>query len=171
MAPEVIKGKKHGYGKECDIWGLGCLLYETMCGKQPFKPIIEKQTLQDAILKNQVEYYKYWSPDLKDLLSKIFVNSPGKRITLGEIKEHTWMKDFDWKAVEERTAVSPLLNVEPNDAELKHTQLGSVLAMESQDNTDKLIQEGIDHPERAQDMSGEKTEIKVESGRRFSFGD
>jgi len=34
MAPEVVRG--HGYGFECDIWSLGCMAYELVCGAVPF---------------------------------------------------------------------------------------------------------------------------------------
>lgn len=34
MAPEVMKGK--GYSFAVDIWSIGILLYEFMCGQLPF---------------------------------------------------------------------------------------------------------------------------------------
>ena len=34
MAPEIFTGK---YGKECDIWALGIILYETLTKEVPFE--------------------------------------------------------------------------------------------------------------------------------------
>jgi cGMP-dependent protein kinase len=34
MAPEVLAGR--GYGINVDMWSLGCMLYEFICGGVPF---------------------------------------------------------------------------------------------------------------------------------------
>ena len=34
MAPEIINGK--GYSYESDLWSLGVILFELMCGDLPF---------------------------------------------------------------------------------------------------------------------------------------
>jgi serum/glucocorticoid-regulated kinase 2 len=34
LAPEVLRGS--GYGFTCDLWGLGCLIYEMLTGFPPF---------------------------------------------------------------------------------------------------------------------------------------
>ena len=39
MAPEIMEGK--GYGLEADIWSLGVIFYEMVCGKLPYGDDLE----------------------------------------------------------------------------------------------------------------------------------
>ena len=119
MSPEVLKAKKSGYGTQADVWWIGWLIYEILCGKLPFKET-EKISINAASLLSPVEYYKYWSRDLKDLLSKIFINSPQHRITLQKMLEHPWLSGYtgDWSIV---LSNSPLLSENVNDINLKST--------------------------------------------------
>ena len=75
---------------------MGCFVYEILSGTLPFQGN-DKISINSAILKSPVKYYKYWSPELKDLLSKIFINSPKHRITLAEILSHPWLTDYSGK--------------------------------------------------------------------------
>eukprot|EP00913_Durusdinium_trenchii_P023011 g21606.t1 len=46
MAPEAILSRREGYGTEVDTWALGILLYELVCGCQPFGDAVkEKQAV------------------------------------------------------------------------------------------------------------------------------
>ena len=47
MAPEMVKGLKYGYA--VDWWAIGCLIFEMVTGKAPFKGKNRKK-LHDAIL-------------------------------------------------------------------------------------------------------------------------
>lgn len=103
---------------------MGCFVYEILSGTLPFQGN-DKISINSAILKSPVKYYKYWSPELKDLLSKIFINSPKHRITLAEILSHPWLTDYSGKWDEVFESVSdnsPLLNIKANDIKLKTTK-------------------------------------------------
>ena len=39
LAPEVLEGKS--YSNNADVWSLGCLFYEMICGKTPFADLSE----------------------------------------------------------------------------------------------------------------------------------
>lgn len=60
MAPEVVKGSS--YGKQCDIWSLGVLLYIFLSGYMPF-PAKSRDELFEKILGGSYnfkhkEFYK-----------------------------------------------------------------------------------------------------------------
>ena len=40
MAPEVVRNERYSYG--VDWWGLGCLIYEMIEGRAPFRARKEK---------------------------------------------------------------------------------------------------------------------------------
>lgn len=55
MAPEVIRGR--GYGTEVDIWSLGVMLYEFVCGSLPFADDLEEPAdVYQAVLKDPLKF-------------------------------------------------------------------------------------------------------------------
>jgi calcium-dependent protein kinase len=54
IAPEVLKGR---YGKECDVWSLGVLLYQIVTGDMPFNGNDEKEVF-GKIKKGEFSYSK-----------------------------------------------------------------------------------------------------------------
>ncbi|KAG2451391.1 hypothetical protein HYH02_003992 [Chlamydomonas schloesseri] len=100
LAPEVIlttKGKTYD-GKIADIWSCGVMLYVMLVGAYPFERPEDKhdnQKLQKMIQRIlHVDYHipphVRASEDCKDLLSKILVADPHKRITIDGIYNHKW---------------------------------------------------------------------------------
>ena len=96
--PEMIKGYKYN-GFAVDIWTTGIILYGMLCGYLPFE---EKDTkaLFKKIVKCKVIYPKYISNNAQNLLRRILVPNPDKRITINEIKKHPFYlegKDIFYK--------------------------------------------------------------------------
>ena len=85
-SPEMLSGK--GYdGFKIDIWASGIILFAMLCGYLPFDHK-DNYKLFEKILECKITYPKHLSDESKDLIKKILVPDPRKRITIPEIKKH-----------------------------------------------------------------------------------
>ena len=85
-SPEMVSGQKYD-GYMIDIWSTGIILYAMTCGYLPFEDN-DNEVLFLKILKCNIIYPKYVGELALDLMKKIIVTEPSKRITLEKIKEH-----------------------------------------------------------------------------------
>ena len=67
MAPEVLYGK---YGKECDVWSLGVIIYQMLTGELPFNAKTDPE-IRDKIRFGQFEMPENISTNAQDLLKKM----------------------------------------------------------------------------------------------------
>lgn len=90
VAPEVLADQ--GYdGKKADVWSLGVILYVLLAGFLPF----DESTivvLFDKIQKAEYSYPSWFSPEVREVLDRILIVDPKKRITLKELKVHPWLQ-------------------------------------------------------------------------------
>ncbi|KAL5099053.1 hypothetical protein RYX36_003380 [Vicia faba] len=96
VAPEVLSQKEYD-GKIADVWSCGVTLYVMLVGSYPFEEPDDPRNFKKNIAKiMNVEYsipgYVRISSDCSQLLSRIFVANPTKRITVLEIKQHPWFQ-------------------------------------------------------------------------------
>lgn len=87
-APEVISGKLYA-GPEVDIWSCGVIMYALLCGTLPF----DDESIPYLFRKIKGGIYilpSYLSDSSKDLISKMLVTDPLKRINISEIRRHPW---------------------------------------------------------------------------------
>ena len=92
-SPEMVMGNKYD-GFRIDIWSSGIILYAMLCGYLPFEEM-ENDEYNEVLFRNivecNVEYpSEFITPVAKDLLSRILVKDPRKRITIEEIKCHNF---------------------------------------------------------------------------------
>lgn len=93
MAPEVLSGKKRHLHSGIDIWAMGCMLYEMLCGKWAFNGENQKKMV-DHICRGRFSFqeFKYkLSPEVKDLICKMLEVDPAKRATMYNVLSHPWM--------------------------------------------------------------------------------
>ena len=85
-SPEMVAGKKYN-GFKIDVWSCGIILYAMLCGYLPFEDN-DNEILFKKILECKLIFPNYIKNESKDLIKKILVTDPEKRITIEQIKEH-----------------------------------------------------------------------------------
>ena len=85
-SPEMVSGKKYD-GIKIDIWASGIILFAMINGYLPFEDD-DNEVLFDKILECKIVFPEYMSEESIDLIKKILVVDPEKRITIPEIKKH-----------------------------------------------------------------------------------
>ena len=92
-APEILKRKYKG--DQIDIWSCGIVLYVMVYGVLPF----DQNNMKDLVYHVKNGIYSLpntISRECQDLIKKIIQVNPDKRITIQEIKNHPWMKKFNF---------------------------------------------------------------------------
>jgi len=101
VAPEVLSwydDEDNGtpYGKGSDLWSLGVLLYVILSGCSPFSAD-EEEAILELVAQAKYEFHEAeWAnitPDAKDLISKLLIVDPEKRLTMEQLLNHAWLKD------------------------------------------------------------------------------
>ncbi|KAM3136324.1 hypothetical protein pb186bvf_011623 [Paramecium bursaria] len=89
LAPEVIQSK--GYdGHRADIWSIGVILYFSCAGYLPFEDDNISNLLDSIVNGKYYPFPKHFSKSLQDILSKLLIPQPNKRMRLNEIISHQW---------------------------------------------------------------------------------
>ncbi|GAA49714.1 serine/threonine-protein kinase DCLK3 [Clonorchis sinensis] len=94
IAPEILS--ERGYGLEVDLWALGIITYIMLCGFAPFRSPDRRQSQLFESIKRGVFVFlsPYWdeiSQGAKDLVNRLLVVTPRKRLTAIETLTHPWV--------------------------------------------------------------------------------
>lgn len=93
VSPELLNDKY--CGKAADVWSLGCIIYQMIAGKPPFKATNEYLTFQ-KIQKLQYAFTAGFPIIIRDLIKRILLLKPRERLTVNDIKKHMWFKNIIW---------------------------------------------------------------------------
>ena len=90
MAPEILNGEK--YNNKCDLWSLGVIIFQLYAKKPPYTGQYDNVILNkiDKLGQSVLDIIK--DEKLKDLLSKLLVKNPEKRISWEEYFKHDFFK-------------------------------------------------------------------------------
>ncbi|KAI9490457.1 kinase-like domain-containing protein [Zychaea mexicana] len=119
IAPEILF-KKEGHNHKVDTWSIGVLMFTLLAGKPPFqqndvKHIYKK--IKANWKKPSYELPSYLGDDAKDLIEKLLINNPRRRLSVPQILSH----DFFQKGLLPSKIPIAALHRIPSDEELYPT--------------------------------------------------
>ena len=92
IAPEVLK---QNYNKECDLWSVGVILYMFIVGHAPFDGFDDEEitaNIQRGVYRKDDKRWKRASKEVKDLIQRLLIYQPKKRLTALQALGHPWFK-------------------------------------------------------------------------------
>uniref|UniRef100_A0AAF5D4C1 Aurora kinase n=1 Tax=Strongyloides stercoralis TaxID=6248 RepID=A0AAF5D4C1_STRER len=98
IPPEMIIDPNNiSYGKQVDIWSLGILIFEMICGKTPFRGNCMKDTFF-KIRSGRFHMPCDINDQAKDLIKRLLKKDPRRRINLNDVLNHPWIKMYFTKS-------------------------------------------------------------------------
>ncbi|KAF9123515.1 pkb-activating kinase-like protein [Mortierella sp. 14UC] len=97
VSPELLTEK--AACKSSDLWALGCIIYQLLAGRPPFKGSNEYQTFQ-KIVKLEYTFPAGFPKAAMDLVSRLLVHDPNERLgannTIDQLKQHPFFDGVQW---------------------------------------------------------------------------
>jgi len=93
VSPELLTDKSAC--KASDLWAFGCIIYQLLTGRPPFKAGNEYLTFQ-KIVALEYEFPAGFPPAAKDLVERLLVLDPVRRLSIEHIKNHEFFDGIRW---------------------------------------------------------------------------
>ncbi|KAL1836892.1 hypothetical protein VTJ49DRAFT_4520 [Mycothermus thermophilus] len=120
VSPELLTDK--AVGKPSDLWAFGCIIYQLLVGRPPFKAPTEYLTFQ-KIVSLEYEFPPGFPPAARDLVERCLVLDPARRLTVEHIRNHEFFDGQQFGPELWRTKAPRLRPYQPPPAEPHIIQL------------------------------------------------
>ncbi|KAI8828947.1 aurora kinase A [Chytriomyces cf. hyalinus JEL632] len=98
LPPEMVEGKEHN--EAVDLWSLGVLCYEFLCGVPPFEDRSSYKNTYRRIAKVDLKIPDHVSKEAGDLITKLLQYQPEKRLSLDQVLVHPWVVKYQMELQE-----------------------------------------------------------------------
>ncbi|KAF1930152.1 kinase-like protein [Didymella exigua CBS 183.55] len=93
VSPELLTDKNAC--KASDLWAFGCIIYQLIAGRPPFKAANEYMTFQ-KIVGLEYSFPEGFPPLARDLVERLLVLDPLTRLPMEHIKTHPFFESIIW---------------------------------------------------------------------------
>jgi len=127
LAPEIVKSQGHGFS--ADWWAFGILLYEMLTGSPPFEDA-SAMGIYKQIMTNQITYPLAIRGKAKEIISKLLVSAPSKRLGGGkggapEVLDDAFFSAYDWDKLERHAYEPPWVPVLSDGDDTSHFEINN----------------------------------------------
>lgn len=113
MAPEVVRNERYTFSP--DWWGLGCIIYEMIQGKAPFRAPREKVKREEVdrrVKEDTEKYSEKFSEGAKTMCQRLLTKDYKQRLGCRaedkeEVKTHCFYESINWQHLEAGRAKPP----------------------------------------------------------------
>jgi 3-phosphoinositide dependent protein kinase-1 len=93
VSPELLTDKNAC--KASDLWAFGCIIYQLLAGRPPFKASNEYQTFQ-KIVALDYEFPRGFPEVARDLVERLLILDPQRRLSIEHVKNHQFFDGIVW---------------------------------------------------------------------------
>ncbi|OKL60435.1 hypothetical protein UA08_03999 [Talaromyces atroroseus] len=93
VSPELLTDKNAC--KASDLWAFGCIIFQLLAGRPPFKAANEYLTFQ-KIVALEYEFPTGFPSIARDLVERLLVLDPTRRLPIEHIKNHQFFDGISW---------------------------------------------------------------------------
>ena len=122
VSPELLTDKRAC--KASDLWAFGCIIYQLLAGRPPFKAANEYLTFQ-KIVALDYQFPKGFPDVAKDLVDRLLVLDPASRLSIEHIKNHEFFDGVSWGRGLWRQKAPRLKSFNPSLTESRKANNGS----------------------------------------------
>ncbi|KAK9622644.1 serine/threonine protein kinase [Aspergillus fumigatus] len=119
VSPELLTDKNAC--KASDLWAFGCIIYQLLAGRPPFKAANEYLTFQ-KIVALEYEFPVGFPTVARDLVERLLVLEPARRLPIEHIKNHEFFQGVNWgsdlwtRKAPRLRAFPPVISTAPSNA-------------------------------------------------------
>ncbi|XP_032873308.1 calcium/calmodulin-dependent protein kinase type IV [Amblyraja radiata] len=176
-APEILRG--YAYGPEVDMWSVGVITYILLCGFEPFYDERGDQHMYKKILNCDYEFVSPWwdevSLNAKDLVRKLILLDPKKRLTTYQALLHPWVTGRAANFVHMNNAQRKLKEFNARrklkavvKAVVASSRLGSAGQITIPDSSAKISNTSIEQSETVQNENKQSSQEEIEGNQKNS---
>ncbi|PWN53252.1 hypothetical protein IE53DRAFT_196725 [Violaceomyces palustris] len=137
VSPELLTEK--AVSEASDLWSFGCVLYQMLAGRPPFKGPNEYQTFQ-KIIKKEYAFPDSFDPMARNLVDGLLVLDPKERFDIHGVKSHPFFASLDFSQVwretppEIRTGITPPASFSNQESSVSSAAFDSIEWDENDDS-------------------------------------